>query len=126
MTSPTPATPPTTDGVIVGFTAEPKFLEVVVKTEKVGQREAQVLEHEVKAAAAGRKHRVLINMAEVTVLASMGLGALVTLHKLCQEQGGRLVVCSLRPDIAQVLKITHLDKILKVVADRDAAKKLLG
>jgi len=122
-----PSNPHTTSaGVIVGFTSEPLFLEAVIKTEKVGQREAQVLEHEVRAAAAGKKWRVLVNMQEVTVLASMGLGALVTLHKLCQEQGGRLVVCSLRPDIAQVLKITHLDKILKIVADRDAAKKLLS
>jgi anti-sigma B factor antagonist len=99
-----------------------------VTCEKVGAREAQILEHELRTA--GEKHakrwRILLDLKDVTVLASMGLGALVSLHKTCTQEGGRLVVCGLRDDIMQVMKITHLDRVLKVAPDREAGMKMVG
>lgn len=99
-----------------------------VTCEKVGGREAQIIENEIKAAttSAAKRWRIVVDMAQVTMLASMGLGALVTLHKQCSAEGGRMVVCNLRPDILAVMKITHLDRILKIVATREDALKLLG
>jgi anti-sigma B factor antagonist len=102
-----------------------------VTAEKVGAREAQVIEQEVRAAATaaaapGRKWRIVIDTAEVAVLASMGLGMLVSLHKEAQKEGGRLVVCGVRPEILDVLRITHLEKVLRLQPDVAAAVKALG
>ncbi len=100
----------------------------IVQSEKVGARESQVIEQEVRAAmtAASKRHRVIIDMSAVTMLASMGLGMLVSLHKSCAEQGGRVVICGLSAEIMQVLKITHLDKVLRIVKTREEAIKTLG
>jgi anti-sigma B factor antagonist len=99
-----------------------------VTCEKVGAREAQILEQELRAA--GEKHakrwRILLDLKDVTVLASMGLGALVSLHKTCSAEGGRLVICGLRDDILQLMKITHLDRVLKVATDRETGIKMVG
>ncbi len=95
-----------------------------VTSEKVGAREAQIIEHEVKAAAAGKRYRAVIDLSQVAMLASMGLGALVTLHKLCAQNGGMLVVFGLRDEIAGLLKVTHLDRVLKTVKTRDDAAKM--
>jgi anti-sigma B factor antagonist len=97
-----------------------------VRCEKVGGREAQVLESELKAAAPKRGWRMVLDLTDVTLLASMGLGMLVTMHKECAGQGGKLAIFGLNADIAQLLKITHLERVLKITADKDAALKLVS
>lgn len=99
---------------------------VHVTAEKVGAREAQIIEQEIRAAAPGKKWKIVMDLADVTLLASMGLGSLVSLHKSCASEGGRLVVCGLKDDILQLMKITHLERILRIAKDRDGALKMVG
>jgi anti-anti-sigma factor len=96
-----------------------------VKCEMIAAREAPIIEAEVKAGAKTRGWKILMDLKEVTILASMGLGMLVNLNKACAAEGGKLVVCNVAPDILGVLKITRLDGILKIVPDLEAGKKLL-
>jgi anti-anti-sigma factor len=56
----------------------------------------------------------------------MGLGMLVTMHKEASANGGRLAICGLRPEITQLLRITHLERVLKIHPDRDAALKAVS
>lgn len=118
-----------------GLMGEAAFLQVephaaalvaLVKAEKVGAREAQIIEADLRAAAPGKKFKVLVDLTAVTLLASMGLGMLVSMHKHCAENGGRLVVTGLNSEITKLLKLTHLDRVIKTAADRDAAMKVLG
>ena len=97
-----------------------------VTTEKVGAREAQIIEQEIRTAAPGKKWKVVMDLKDVTLLASMGLGTLVSIHKTCAGEGGRLVVCGVKDDILQLLRITHLERILKIAPDRDGALKIVG
>ena len=116
------------DGVLVNVDADTGagIVLTTVKCEKVGARESQIIESEVRAKAPSRKWKVVMDLKEVTLLASMGLGMLVSLHKSCASEGGKLVVCNVGPDLMQVLKITHLERVLKIVPDLEAAKKLVG
>ena len=63
-----------------------------VRCEKVGAREAQIIEKELDALAPGRGWRIVLDMTEVTMLASMGLGLLVSTHKKAKSNGGALVI----------------------------------
>jgi anti-sigma B factor antagonist len=94
-----------------------------VTFEKVGSREAPIVQNELFAAAEGGRWRLLVDLSQVTLLASMGLGALVSLHKKCKEEGGGMVVCGLGKDLLALLKLTHLDRVFRIVADRDAGIK---
>lgn len=94
-----------------------------VRCEKVGAREAQILEKELDALAPSRGWRIVLDMSEVTMLASMGLGLLVSTHRKARGHGGALVICHVRPDLMQLIQLTHLQKVLKIVPDRDAALK---
>jgi len=98
----------------------------VVRCEKVGGREAQILEIDLRKAAPDRQWRMVIDLAEVTLLASMGLGLLVTMHKEATANGGKLAICGLRPEIMQLLKVTHLERVLKIHADRATALKAVS
>lgn len=97
-----------------------------VRCEKIGAREAQILESELRSAAPSRQWRMVIDLTEVEMLASMGLGMLVTMHKDCNANGGKMAIMGLKPDIANLLKITHLERVLKIAPDRDAALKVVA
>ncbi len=101
------------------------ILLAAVKCELVGAREAPIIETEIRAKAATRSWNIVVDLKDVTLLASMGLGMLVNLHKTCAKEGGKLAVCNVSPDIMGVLKITRMDKILKIVPDIEAAKKMM-
>jgi anti-anti-sigma factor len=96
-----------------------------VNCELVGARESPIIEAEVRAKGPSRGWKIVMDLKGVTLLASMGLGMLVNLNRACANEGGRLVVCNVSPDIMGVMKVTHLDRIIKIVPDIEAAKKLL-
>jgi anti-anti-sigma factor len=117
------------DGAYLTLYPHASCLIAHVTSEKVGARESQIIEQELRAAAgssAGKKWRIVLDMKDVTMLASMGLGMLVSMHKLCAAEGGKLVVCGLKDDILQLMKITHLERILKIAPDRETAIKMVG
>ncbi len=114
------------EGAYVNILPHASCILAHVTSEKVGAREAQIIEQEIRAAAPGKKWKIVLDLKDVTMLASMGLGTLVSVHKICASEGGRLVVCGLREDILQLMKITHLDRILKIAPDREHALKMIG
>lgn len=117
---------PMTDTSMVNLDTSGPHLIARVQAQKVGSREAQVIENELRSVAPTRVWKIAIDLSEVTLLASMGLGMLVSLHKACAQNGGKLVICGLRGDLLTLLKITHLERVLKIVPDLDAAKKALA
>lgn len=91
----------------------------------VGQREAPIVEDELKTAAGGANNRLIIDMSAVTVLGSMGLGMLVTITKRCRDGGGRLAIIGLSPALVDLIRLTKLDKFLVIAKDEAAAVEKL-
>jgi anti-sigma B factor antagonist len=95
-----------------------------VLREKITEHENTPVFTELSTAAAASKHRLILDMAQVNLLSSAGLGSLINLHKLCTSNGGRLVIHGLQEQIAGLMKLTHLHKLLVIVDSRaDALKK---
>ena len=68
------------------------------------------------------RHQVLLDFTGVKYLSSQAVGIILTMNKkLSQFQGGRLVLCGVGPQLLQLLKITRLDQVLKIVAARKDA-----
>jgi anti-sigma B factor antagonist len=63
------------------------------------------------AVAADRPRRVTIDLQELTVLDSSGVGAIVSLFKRVKAQGGSLVVVRAREQPLVVLKLLKLEKV---------------
>ena len=96
--------------------------------EKVSQREAEILQPEILAAAVGSGGgggkpalRLVVDLSLVTLLASAGLGMLITLHKTANDSGGRLAVTGLSAPLMEVLTLTRLHKLLNISPTLDAA-----
>lgn len=92
----------------------------------VGQREAPIIEQELLAAGPACHWRIAINMADVGMLTSVGIGTLVTINKRCKDNKGKMALFGLNDTIMEVLKLTRLDKLFPIAKDRDAAIKAVS
>jgi anti-sigma B factor antagonist len=63
------------------------------------------------ATVADHPRRVTLDLDEVTILDSMGVGAIVSLWKRVKEQGGKVVVVHARAQPLLVLKLLRLDVV---------------
>lgn len=87
----------------------------------VGQREAEIIQRELLEAADKHRHRLAVDLTDVTMLTSMGIGALVTIHNSCKKAKGKVAFFGIRPEIQDVLSITRMDKFFIIKKDRDGA-----
>lgn len=87
-----------------------------VLCEKIGEYEANILEPELLALAASHQHKLVLDMTEVQMIASMGLGMVVQLNRNLKAAGGKLVLANLSDNIKKVMKLTRLDAGLNIVS----------
>ena len=69
----------------------------------------------------GKFNKVIVNLAEVTFLASIGIRVLVKAARAIGNRKGRFVVFSPTEEARKVLRSTGIDTIIPVVADEKAA-----
>ncbi len=89
--------------------------------ESISEREAGILFDETDALIDDRCTGIVVDLQNVMMLTSAGIGALVRLHKRIGERKGRLAVCSLSAELAELFKLTRMDKLLVVAQDRESA-----
>jgi anti-sigma B factor antagonist len=65
--------------------------------------------------------KILLNFSNVEYLSSAALGKLIALNKKVKAANGRLILCSIDPNIYEVFELTRLDQILKIEADEQKA-----
>ena len=64
---------------------------------------------------------VLLDFSSVEFMSSAMLGLLGQLHRKIGAGKGRLKMCSIRPEIFQVFKLTNLDKLFSIHKDAPTA-----
>ena len=64
---------------------------------------------------------VLLDFSNVEFMSSATLGLLGQLHRKISSGHGRLKMCSIRPEILTVFKITNLDKLFSIHKDAPTA-----
>lgn len=67
---------------------------------------------------------IVMNLEQVSFMDSSGLGTLITGLKGVEGKG-RFVVCGVNDQIAQLLEITHVNRVLEVFPDEAAAVEAL-
>src|SRR5262245_1865293 len=51
---------------------------------------------------------VILDFHKVVYVASAGFRPLLSLHRILREQGGRLILCGLSPEVEEVFEVTRL------------------
>ena len=66
-------------------------------------------------------NRVVIDLSDVTFMDSSGLGALIAGLKTTRQAGGDLRIAAPAEQVAAVLKLTNLDRVLRPYGTPEAA-----
>lgn len=74
---------------------------------------------------AEEKSNVVVDLSNVTFLASLGLRTLVVSCKTLAGKGGNLVLLNPQPAVEKVLMTSGISTIIPVVADMGAAEAIL-
>jgi anti-anti-sigma factor len=69
--------------------------------------------------------KVILDLEQVNFLDSSGLSWLVACHKRFQQQGGRMILCSISPRILQVLQFCRMDRLFAITDEQATARTQL-
>ncbi|ACM23227.1 Putative anti-sigma factor antagonist [Thermotoga neapolitana DSM 4359] len=61
------------------------------------------------------KKKIVLDLSSVSYMDSAGLGTLVVILKDAKINGKEFILSSLKESILRIFKLTHLDKIFKIV-----------
>jgi anti-sigma B factor antagonist len=73
------------------------------------------------SAVTGSGRRIILDLAQVSYLSSMGIRSIVMGAKACRLRGGKLVLLAPADNVEQVLTIAGIDTLVPIYHDIDAA-----
>ena len=68
---------------------------------------------------------IVIDLSGVGFAGSAALGNFMSLHRLVNQNGGRIVFCDVDPTVAEVFRASKLENLFDFVPDRDAALRAI-
>ena len=70
----------------------------------------------------GGVSRLIIDCGKLTTLSSVGVGALIRLHKRASLQGGDVKLCHVPGVVVQVLSLMRMDRVFEIYPDLGQAR----
>jgi len=98
---------------------------VVPRVKRLDASVAPAFKAQVVELVAAGERRLVVDLGGVDFLDSSGLGALVSILKALGAQGA-MAVCGARGGVLSLFKLTRMDKVFAIDADRQAALARLG
>ncbi len=109
------------DSTHIDATADSGVLVITLKCEKLSEYESTIVESEVKGLAQGLHWKVAMDFTRVELVASVGLGMIVSLNRSCKASKGKLALFGMNENLRTLLKITRLDANFIIKPDRAQA-----
>ncbi|MBM4109502.1 MAG: STAS domain-containing protein [Phycisphaerae bacterium] len=101
-------------------------LVATIRCPKITDFEKPGLLSDLSKEAAANGHRLALDLAAVQLMGSSGIGLLLSLNKELREAGGKLAICNVADEIVEMLRVSHLLRVLPLHKDLDAAVRALA
>ena len=89
------------------------------QTRALDQKTVDVFSEELKAMGARTSGgKLLLNFEGVQYVSSVVVGRLIAFHKQCQADKIDLKMCSMSPELMEIIKIMSLHKVFKIYDDQ--------
>jgi anti-sigma B factor antagonist len=85
----------------------------------------QAVNEPFSAATKERRSKIIVDLSEVTFLASVGIRLLLTSARAQANLGGKLILAAPRPAVRKVIEAAGIDQLIGVVADVESARASL-
>jgi anti-anti-sigma factor len=77
-------------------------------------------------AAIGQRPRIILEMGKIKLVSSTAFSRLITIQRKSRERGGRVILCSIIPNVLEEFRTHALDKVFQIVSTLDEAKAALS
>ena len=77
-------------------------------------------------AIAERSKKVLVDLSDVTFIASLGIRTLITGAKATANNGGKMVLLDPQPNVEKVLRTSRVDTVIPITHDSAAIDSVFG
>jgi len=101
-------------------------IDSVAMMERIDSDTAGVLEKTLNNLVATGSKEIVCDFSATTYISSAGLRVFLSITKKLARSQGRIVLCSLRPNVTDVLRIAGFDQIIQIYPTREAAIKILS
>jgi anti-anti-sigma factor len=72
------------------------------------------------------KKNLVVDLSEVTFIASLGIRTLIIGAKVTANNGGKMVLLNPQPHVEKVLRTTHVDTVMPIIHDLTAVAAVFG
>ncbi len=86
----------------------------IILSGRLDMQGAQEIDLEFTSLTVGNGGKVIVDISNVTFLASLGLRCLLSAAKGLSKKGGKFVLTSPQPNVAEVLKVSGIYQIIKI------------
>ncbi|MNE97468.1 putative anti-sigma factor antagonist [compost metagenome] len=69
---------------------------------------------------------MILDLSKSRYCDSSGLSAILTANRLCKDTNGQFILCGLQENVAKMIRIAQLDKVLTISETLDEAKAVLN
>ena len=94
---------------------------IQVNVERLNATNASGLKAELALLNKNSFNNIVIDMSKTKYCDSSGLSALLLANRLCKDTNGMFVLCGLQDNVAKLISIAQLDKVLNIAENKDAA-----
>jgi len=101
-------------------------IDIVTMMERIDSDTAGVLEKTLNNLVVSGSKVILCDFSSTTYISSAGLRVLLSVTKTLVRSHGKVVLCSLRPNVIQIFTIAGFNQIIPIYPSRDAAIKILS
>jgi len=101
-------------------------IQIATLRGSAGTETGEDLQRRLIAAATDQPPKIVVDLSGLSFVNSAGLGAFIALHQHCRQHGGDVCFVNPRPAVAQILRVTNLDRLIRTYPDLDSAIKALS
>ncbi len=98
----------------------------VTMMERIDSDTAGILEKTLNNLVATGSKTIICDFSATTYISSAGLRVFLSITKKLAQSQGRIVLCSLRPNVHEVFRIAGFNQIIQIYSTREAAIKILS
>lgn len=97
------------------------FVTIIKAQGQIDAALSQTIEKKVCEHLSNGKVKILLDLTDVTYINSAGLRMLLAIKKQVKTLAGTFVVCGLRSEVMEIMKICGFDYVLEIAANEEEA-----
>ncbi len=101
------------------------FTVIQSSVEKLDASNAPDLKSELLLLNKNGVNSIILDLSRTRYCDSSGLSAILTANRLCKDTNGQFILCGLQENVAKMIRIAQLDKVLSISETLEEAKSVL-